>query len=193
MAIKIFIIGGVTRSDEQSPDAEGEHRALQAAMRRAGRVLANAACDILVCSPFQGSSDAEVVRGAADFGEQPTRPRIEFYYPNAVQVVRQLDHIQDSLGNLAVTRFPQQPPADERDDEAWRHGWLLSELSAMGRSNVVLAVGGKLNGPMSLLLPLAESRRKPIVPLRFLGGAAEKSFERRQYELQDRLGDLVWS
>lgn len=39
-----------------------------------------------------------------------------------------------------------------------------------------------------MLLLLAEGRGKPVLPLPILGGAAEQSFDRRRYELMDRLG-----
>lgn len=53
---------------------------------------------------------------------------------------------------------------------------------------MVITVGGKLDGPMSLLLALAPSRGKFVLPLRFLGGAAAEFFERRRHEIQDALG-----
>jgi hypothetical protein len=191
--MKIFVIGGVTQSTGRDPQAEnpGEQQILQTSMRAVGRSLARAGHDILVCSPFDGSSDVNVVLGAAEVASQGTRTRIEYYYPNSKGVVANLDRLEKSLKNLTFVRFPQQPPADENSPEAWQHAWLLSQLSAMEPSNLVIAVGGKLTGPMSLLLPLAESRRKDILPLRFLGGAAEKCFERKQYELHDRLGDRI--
>lgn len=44
---------------------------------------------------------------------------------------------------------------------------------------------------MSLLLPLAESRRKCILPLRFIGGAAADCFERQRHFIQDKLGGNI--
>lgn len=72
--------------------------------------------------------------------------------------------------------------------EALKYAWLLAQLSAMDRSHAIVAIGGKLTGTASLLLPLAEEKRKYILPLTFLGGAAEQSFFRQQYALEDRLG-----
>lgn len=185
--MKIFSIGGITV--EPSPGTEGQNQliALQKAMRTAGRSLARSGHDLLVCSPFDGSIDAELVRGAAEVGLS-TSTKIEFYYPNSENVARQLDALHASVGKLSLVKFPQQPPSDESNEDARRHAWLLCQLTAMERCNLILAVGGKLTGPMSLLLLLAESKRKSILPLRFLGGAAEKCFERKQYEMQDCLG-----
>jgi hypothetical protein len=71
--------------------------------------------------------------------------------------------------------------------EAWIHAWLLAQLCAMERRNALIAIGGKLTGPMSLLLRLAETQRKSILPLRFLRGSAAQCFEKQRYQLEDRL------
>lgn len=185
--MKIFVIGGTSQADEQSPQ-DGflrEKQILQTSMQAVGLNLARAGHEILVCSPFKGSSDVEVVRGAAGVASA----KITFYYPNARNVLAELDQLQKSLGSPSFVRFPQQPPADETSREAWRNAWLLSQLSAMKPCNLIIAVGGTSTGSMSLLLPLAESWNKDILPLRFLGGASEMCFERKRYELQDRLGN----
>jgi hypothetical protein len=61
----------------------------------------------------------------------------------------------------------------------------------MDQSHAVVAIGGQIDGSASLLLPLTEGRRKPLLPLTFLGGAAALSFQRRTYELKDRLGKHI--
>ena len=42
-----------------------------------------------------------------------------------------------------------------------------------------------------MLLLLAESKHKPMLPLSFFGGAASQLYYRRQAELQDRFGDVL--
>jgi hypothetical protein len=95
--------------------------------------------------------------------------------------------LKETLAPLRVVAVTHPPPADENSKEAWSHAWLLAQLSAMEASHAVVAVGGKLSGPMSFLLPLAEARRKVLLPFRFLEGAAAGCFERQRYALADRL------
>ncbi|RBN36039.1 hypothetical protein DMN50_37535, partial [Priestia megaterium] len=69
------------------------------------------------------------------------------------------------------------------------YAWLLCQLQALESCQTIIAIGGKLDGSANMLLLLAESKRKKILPLSFLGGAAEQSFYRKRYELQDIFGD----
>lgn len=50
--------------------------------------------------------------------------------------------------------------------------------------------GGEIDGAANMLLLLADSKRRTVLPLPFLGGAAKLAFDRRRYELADRLGDV---
>lgn len=55
----------------------------------------------------------------------------------------------------------------------------------------MIALGGKPSSSANLLLLLAEARHRNVLPLTFLGGAAAQAFQRRQYELEDYLGDRI--
>jgi len=52
------------------------------------------------------------------------------------------------------------------------YAWLLSQTYAMDRSHGAIALGGKVGRSASLLLGLVDVRKKPLLPLTFLGGAA---------------------
>src|SRR5262245_9351251 len=66
--------------------------------------------------------------------------------------------------------------------EAWGQAWLLSQLQALERADLVVAIGGRLSKTASTLLHLAEYRKIPIVSFAFFGGAARRAFERRNWE-----------
>jgi len=61
----------------------------------------------------------------------------------------------------------------------------------MESSHVTIALGGDPDGAANMLLLLADGKHKVVLPLPFLGGAAKLAFDRRRYELADRLGQSV--
>ena len=143
---------------------------------------------LLVCSPFEGSADLEAVKGASKSGEGRSHPYVHYYIPDDSTVRSELAALMSHIPGLLIQEFLSRGPVDLGDQESKNHAWLLAQLCAMDRCHAVIAVGGKVTGPMSLLLPLAESRRKDILPLWFIGGAAAECFERQRHFLQDRLG-----
>ena len=72
-------------------------------------------------------------------------------------------------------------PGPEVDDgDSWFQAWLLAQLQALDKADVVV-VGGKVSKTANTLLHLAEAKGLPIVPFAFLGGAARRSHERRNW------------
>lgn len=189
--MKIFIIGGFVDCDTES-----EHNQLlkQTLMKFSGDAQL-AGHDIVVCSPFKDSADYFAVLGAAKVQilEKTITPHIEFHYPNNSSIddeVRKL--IFDlKIPSSHVRLFSHLSPSDSDEKEARQYSWLLAQINALDSSNIVVALGGRIEGTASLLLRIAESRRKPILPLRFIGGAAGRIYDRLQYELTDKLGDSL--
>jgi hypothetical protein len=187
--MKVFVIGGTTVSpdDDKYPK---ELRVLERSMRQFGEGLIGVKHELLVCSPYPGSADLEAVRGAAGSAHARKGTNIEFHHPHINSVSEEVDHLKEMLNLGKAKSFFHLPPVDATA-EALKYAWLLAQLSAMDRSHVVVAIGGKVTGAASLLLPLAEEKRKEILPFTFLGGAAEQSFFRQQYALEDRLAQGV--
>src|SRR5207247_5133427 len=73
-------------------------------------------------------------------------------------------------------------PEDPQDKEQVSQAWLLCQLQALERADVVIAIGGRLSKTANTLLHIAEAKRIPVVPFAFFGGAAERSFKRRDWE-----------
>jgi hypothetical protein len=69
----------------------------------------------------------------------------------------------------------------------WR--WQCANHSAIDTETLNQpCLGGDPDGAANMLLLLADGKRKSVLPLPFLGGAAQRAFERRRYELEDNLG-----
>lgn len=185
--MNIFLIGGKTVSS--SDPVSGEQAVLlEATMGALGQEIVEKGHTLLVCSPFEGSADMEAVRGAAIARGGRSQPFVHYYIPDNPTIREELEALRSKIPGLCLQEFLSRGPADLENVESRSHAWLLAQLCALDRCHAVIAVGGKPTGPMSLLLPLAESRRKCIVPLRFLGGAAAECFERQRHFIQDRLG-----
>lgn len=89
---------------------------------------------------------------------------------------------------LRIIKIPSPPPTIQ-DSKSKSYSWLLCQLQALESCQIIIAIGEKLDGSANMLLLLAESKRKQIIPLSFLAGAARESFLRRRYELADKFGD----
>lgn len=190
--MKIFVIGGCSVSTDD-PGYAAQHQILTSTLRRLGSEIAKAGHDLVVCSPFMGSADIEVVQGAFEVlsDSHSARTAISFHYPNSPPVVSELNSLINRLSLTTIGTFPQNLTGNDAESIPSENDWLLCQLIAMEKSNAIVSIGGKPTGSANLLLLLAESRRKPIVPLTFLQGAADYSYQRRQYELQDRLSEKV--
>jgi hypothetical protein len=123
--------------------------------------------------------------------DKKSHGRIGFYYPSCPSVASQIESILETSSADKVSRFPQAATLDDSGARPTVHDWLVAQLVAMDNCNAIVAMGGKADGAASVLLRLAESAGKPILPFAFLGGAAEQSYQRLQYKLKDKLGDGV--
>jgi TIR domain len=75
--------------------------------------------------------------------------------------------------------------------EGLRMSFLLCQMAALDDCDLLVAIGGRIDGPASVILAVARERRKPILPFRFLGGAAERVFNQIEGELRQRLENDV--
>lgn len=153
---------------------------------RIGQFLYDSGHSLIICSPFKDSADYWVLKGfiKGDLSENQT---IELYFVDNDTVQNEIKKIESELGSKRINKIPH--PAPKLDHEkSIRYSWLLCQLEALETCHFIIAVGGKIDGSANMLLLLAESKGKLIVPLSFLGGAASQSFNRRRYELKDKLG-----
>lgn len=177
----VFVIGGVT--DETKHPAHELPR-LQIACLELGRSLATAGVKMIVCSPFPDSADYYSVSAYAHSGAGGV---IEFHSPRHSDVDEKHKELLDILGDSApkIVRFghpgPELGPDIEENREAWRQAWLLSQLEAVERAEMVVAIGGRASRAANTLLHLAERQHIPILPFTFLSGAAQRAFARQDW------------
>jgi hypothetical protein len=188
--MKVFVIGGaVTRPND--PKYKAHTVVLRKSMQEVGRTLIRRGHDLLICSPHRGSADIEAFRGAANAFTPAKRSCVEFHSPDLEDTQRELNLLIRSLPQDRIKRFIHPVSADDRGRPNLMYSWLLSQMSALARCQVILALGGRTDGSASLLLPIAEAQQKQILPLTFLGGAASQSFERQRNLLASRLADKI--
>jgi hypothetical protein len=188
--MKVFVIGGASLQDSD-PEYQTQLGMVEVAMQRVGKDLVGAGHNLLACSPFPGSADVAAIRGAAEILCRSDAPVVEFHCPDSAGVQRELTRLTDSLSLKSFRVYSHPLPLDEQGKEQWSHGWLLAQLAALDRSQAVVSLGGKLGGSATLLLSLAEARRRPILPFTSLGGSSAQSFQRRRYELEDVLQERI--
>jgi hypothetical protein len=188
--MKIFVIGGVSTT-EITDSGSRERSVVTIAMKQLGHDIAKRGHDLLVCSPFADSADIDAFHGAVRNFPPTHRSAIEFHCPNDKSVLNELGKLTINVPTTRLHRHLYPVTADQSGNINWTYTWLLAQVSAMDRSDAIVALGGQPAKSASLLLALAESRRKRVLPLTFAGGAAGTLFQKYQYELQDRLSERI--
>lgn len=113
---------------------------------------------------------------------------IHFHSPTHPKVEAKRALLRQTLGRPDLTIQDWNYPGPETDDQdSWFQAWLLAQLQALDRADVVVALGGKVSKTANTLPHLAKAKGLPIVPFAFLGGAARRSYERRDWAPQSRL------
>lgn len=175
-ARSIFVIGGETG---ETADVDAELPLLASVCMKLGTVLARAGAQLIVCSPFPDSADYYTAMGYADAKAGGV---IHFHSPlhPIVEGKRQL--FRQTFGQSNLSFQDWNYPAPETDEPgSWSQAWLLTQIQALERADIVVALGGKVSKTASTLLHLAEAKGLPIIPFAFLGGAAGRNYKRRDW------------
>lgn len=174
-ARSVYVIGGETG---ETADVDSERPQLHRASLKLGTVLAQAGAHLHVCSPFPDSADYYVSMGYADAKCGGT---IHFHSPTHPKVEEKRQLCRRTFGaNLTIQDWNY--PAPETEEEgSWSQAWLLAQLQALEKADVVVALGGKVSKTASTLLHLAEAKGLPIIPFAFLGGVADRIYRRRNW------------
>jgi hypothetical protein len=188
--VKILMMG--TGSGQDGHLVDDAHQAdSHKAICRIGESIAEAGHQLLICSPFPDSADYWAFEGARAHLSAENGPSAELHYPRVPEVTAAAQELVAGVSSDRVRHYTHPVMEDGSASRGKTYSWLLAQIAAMDQSHAIVAVGGKLNGSAKLLLALAESRQKFVLPLRFLGGAAEQYFDRHYYQLRDKLGDDV--
>jgi hypothetical protein len=111
-----------------------------------GRRLIEEGYNLLVCSPFDDSADLPAVRGAVPvlLASKAATARVQYHHPDSPSVLLEWKKLSDSLSCPALRPFRYRTPFDDLGKEQLQYAWLLAQLSALDKSQAVVAVGGKL-------------------------------------------------
>ena len=172
----VFVIGGRTG---ETADVDAELPRLHKVSLTLGSVLAKAGAQLLICSPFPDSIDYYTAMGYAD---AKCGGVIQFHSPTHSAVEEKRCLLRKTLGRAGLVIQDWNYPGPEiNEDDAWFQSWFLAQIQALEKADVVVALGGKFSQTASTLLHLAEAKGLPIIPFAFLGGAAKRSYERRDW------------
>lgn len=180
--MRFLVIGGITDSNTK----ENETDKLQHYCVSIGLALREYNHSLIICSPFNDSADFWVFSGYTQ-GDPTKNSSIEIHYVDNSQVKAEVLYMQDKAKNYPIYKIPS-PPSQGDKNKSLTYDWLLCQLQALESCQAIIAIGGKPNGSANMLLLLAEAKKKMILPIPFLDGAANQSYYRKQYELKDKLG-----
>lgn len=179
--MRYFVIGGLT-----GDETECEKKRFEAACKSIGEALRDLGHSLIICSPYPDSADYWVFNGFTQ-GKPKDNSSIEIHFVDKSTVRTELTNLASYSKSFTIIKIPYPPPSDD-NKESLGYAWLLCQLQALESCQAIITIGGKPNGVANMLLLLAEAKRKPIIPFSFMGGAAGQSFQRKRYELEDRLG-----
>lgn len=179
--MRYFVIGGLTGNE-----TECEIRRFEDVCIKIGEALRDLGHSLIICSPYPDSADYWVFNGFTQ-GSPKNNSSIEIHFVDKLTVHTELANMISYLNPFTIIKIPHPPPSDDKK-ESLSYAWLLCQLHALESCQAIITIGGKQNGAANMLLLLAEAKRKPMIPFSFMGGAANQSFQRKRYELEDRLG-----
>lgn len=172
----VFVIGGQTG---ETADADAELPRLHQASLLLGRVLAKAGAQLIVCSPFPDSVDYYAALGYSDAKSGGV---IQFHSPTHSRVEEKRHLLRKTLGRPGlVIQDWNYPGPESNEEDAWFQPWFLAQIQALEKADVVVALGGKVSQTASTILHLAEAKGIPIIPFAFLGGVAQRVYDRRDW------------
>lgn len=181
--MRYFVIGGITELNT----SENERERLEKSCIALGHAIGEAGHSLLICSPFKDSADYWVLNGFIK-----SNPRynavVELHFVDNYDVRTEIAKLEENIKPYSLVKIPYPSPSNI-EKESLSYAWLLCQLQALELCNLVIAIGGKLEGAANMLILLAETKRKLLLPLSFLGGAASQAFLRIKYELIDKFGD----
>jgi hypothetical protein len=177
--MKLFIIGSLVDNDVATNEFSSFCSGL-------GSRFALKAVDLILCSPYPGSADIEIIKGVST--QEPKALTIELHFPRTLENETSWDRLIESLNaSVKITKFRHEAPIIS-ESEAVKYGWLFCQIQAINNCDFVVVIGGKVSGSSNLLVRVADVQGKEIIPLPKFGGVGELYFERKRYQLIDQWG-----
>lgn len=178
--MKIMIIGGKTEKNES-------WEKIKESCIKIGKVLRQKNHTLELCSPFEDSADYWVLKGYSS--DVCNSVIVNYHYVKLDSVENQLHLLENEY--LKINKIPNIVNRSDGSKDM-QYAWLLCQLEALECCQCVLAIGGKNTGSANMLLRFAEGKRKLVIPFTIGDGAALQAYERREFQLKDKLGDAVY-
>lgn len=178
--MKIMIIGGKTEKNEN-------WEKIKESCIKLGKVLRQKNHTLELCSPFEDSADYWVLKGYSS--DVCSSAIVNYHYVKLDSIENQLQVLETDY--LKINKIPNIVNRSEKSKDM-QYAWLLCQLEALECCQCILAIGGKNTGSANMLLRFAEGKRKLVIPFTIGGGAALQAYERREFQLKDKLGDAVY-
>lgn len=139
-------------------------------------VLANRKDTLVICSLFEDSVDYYVFKEFIKYSED-----VQLHYFDTPEVNVQIEKVVKN--NILKFSYLSNSNLDIK------YSYLFCQINAMIVADVIVVIGGKIEGSASLLLLIAESNNKLVIPIISLGGAGKQYYDRNMYRIKDLLKD----
>lgn len=139
-------------------------------------VLAKRKDTLVICSLFEDSVDYYVFKEFIKYSED-----VQLHYFDTPEANVQIEKVVEN--NILKFSYLSNSNLDRK------YSYLFCQINAMRVADVIIVIGGKIEGSASLLLLIAESNNKLVIPIISLGGAGKQYYDRNMYRIKDLLKD----
>lgn len=188
LGLRVFIIGGEVLNSPNDFD-------WREFGRRVGVLIGQSEHKAVLCSSHDSSLDYYVLTGISESNGLSKKQKVIIHHPESPYIsdswynlASKLNILEPEYNSYEVVKFIDEKTGKILDRDLMQRAYLLCQLQALNESDVMVIVGGKLDGSAIMTISLAIRKNLPILPLPFFGGAARYAFERESRKLIELFG-----
>lgn len=177
--MKCFVIGGLSKNkDNLSCEEIGE---FQNDCKEIGKSIVERGDSLIICSPFEESADYWVLQGFLSKGMNKIKSKVIIVNYDEGTINKETERVIKGIDNniIEINKC--------KDLGSRKYSWLFCQLKALECCDYVVAIGGNKEGSSQMLLALAQSSQKIIIPLSIWDGAAKECYYNMEYAFKARL------
>lgn len=165
-------------------------------LNKIGNIISSNSHSLIICSCHQSSADYFALKGFCK-NFKDTYSNIIVHRPDDKLLKVQWKQLEYELNieyelNPEKIRYTSHGGVKISDDKSRSLAFLLCQLKAIDECDLIIFIGGRLNGSASLVASIALYKNIPIIPFRFFDGIGEYLFSRKEGDLKAKYGnDLV--
>lgn len=186
--MRVFIIGGATGDSSDTYDWKDFGK-------RIGSLLGQSEHRAVLCSPHNSSLDFHVLTGVSESTCTDRNTKIVVHHPESTyisdswyELAKELNISDPEYNSYESPKFINDINGEIFDKNLMQRAYLLCQLQALNDSDVMVIVGGTVEGSAIMTISLAIKKGIPILPLPFFGGAARYAFDRESRRLTETFG-----